>query len=236
MKNLNTKHYVIGAAVIALAFAIQPFTFYFSQRYIAPKIIPQPGEIAAVDVKGLEMPREEVTHIRGSANAKIYLVEFIDYECYYCNMFHSAITNIFNKSEEKVAIVHKNFPLSSIHPNAMNAAVSAECVAKLGGNDNFWKYTDTLILNNKTFSDNYFKQEATKLGINPNDYNTCISDPSIAAKVDSDQATGSSLGVQGTPFTLVVKNEGGKLIVLDSINGSQPEAVVKALVDKYLAE
>jgi protein-disulfide isomerase len=236
MTHIDKRHYFIGAALLAFAFAVQPFTFYLSQKYIAPKVIPQPGAVAEVDVKGLEMPASEVRHLKGDANAKIYLVEFIDYECYYCNMFHSAISNILSKNNGKVAIVHKSFPLSSIHPHAMNAAIASECVAKLAGNDNFWKYTDTLILNNKTFSDDYFKQEALKLGVNPTNYATCMADAAIKDLVDQDQAIGSSLGVQGTPFTLIVKNEGGKLVVVDSVNGSQSEAVVQALVEKYLAE
>jgi protein-disulfide isomerase len=236
MTNINKKHYIIGAVLIALAFAAQPFTFYAMQRYVAPKVIPQPGQVAEVDVKGLEMPADEIQHLRGSKDAKIYLVEFIDYECYFCNQFHNTITNIFNNSNGKVALVHKYFPLSSIHPHATNASISAECVSKLSGNDNFWKYTDTLILNNKTFSDDYFRQEAIKLGIKQSDFSACIADAAIKDIVDKDQSVGTSLGVQGTPFTLVVKNEGGKLEVLDSINGAQPESVVQALVDKHLAE
>jgi protein-disulfide isomerase len=236
MTNINTKHYLIGAGLIALAFAVQPFTFYYTQRYIAPEVIPQPGQVAEVDVKGLEMPADEVRHLRGNKDAKIYLVEFIDYECYFCNMFHGTITNIFNKSNGKVAIVHKHFPLSSIHPNASNASIASECVARLSGDGNFWKYTDTLILNNKIFSDDYFKQEALKLGIKASDFNTCMADATIKGIVDKDQSAGMSLGVRGTPFTLIVKNEGGRLEILDSVNGFQSEAIVQALVDKYLGE
>jgi protein-disulfide isomerase len=235
MRKIANKHYYMGAGIIALAFAIQPFAMLGVQNYVLPKILPNQQEIAT-DVTGAEIAKEDLRHIKGNVDAKIYLVEFIDYECYFCNQFHNAITNVFNNEGGKIAVAHKNFPLTQIHPNAYNSSVAAECVAKLAGNDAFWKYTDTLILNNTTFNDAYFKAEALKLGVKSADFDTCFSDPAVKNIVDTDTNYGVEFGVQGTPHTLIVKNEGGKLTVLDVVNGAQSESVLKGLVDKYLTE
>jgi protein-disulfide isomerase len=141
--------------------------------------------------------------------------------------------SIMKKNEGKVAWVYKHFPLP-FHPNAKPSAIAAECIATLGGNDKFWQFTDGVFTDTIKLSDAEYLKAAGKLGLTAETFNKCIADASIAAIVDKDQAEGSSLGVSGTPNTFIVKNEGGKLTVLESVNGALPEAAIQAIVDKYV--
>ena len=81
-------------------------------------------------------------HILGNpATAKVTIVEYSDYECPYCARFHPVLEQVVSQSNGSVAWVYRHWP---IHQNSMAKLVAAECVAKLKGNDAFWKYSDLL--------------------------------------------------------------------------------------------
>ena len=51
----------------------------------------------------------------------------------------------------QVKIVYKDYPLTSIHPWAMHAAVDANCLASQN-NDAFWEFADYAHANQKDIS------------------------------------------------------------------------------------
>ncbi len=80
-------------------------------------------------------------HILGELSDSVYLVEYSDFQCPFCKSFHPTAKRIVEEND-KVAWVFRHFPLDSIHPLARPAAVASECVAEIGGNEAFWKFTD----------------------------------------------------------------------------------------------
>lgn len=84
---------------------------------------------------------EEGDHIKGDANAPIKIIEYSDYECPYCKTFQVTLEKIVTESNGSVAWVYRHWP---IHSGSFEKLVAAECVAKIKGNDAFWKYTDLL--------------------------------------------------------------------------------------------
>ena len=66
----------------------------------------------------------------GPATAPVLIVGFDDLECPYCARLHASIfPAITNRYGDKVHIVYKDFPLDTIHPWAVHAAVDVECMA-----------------------------------------------------------------------------------------------------------
>ena len=90
-----------------------------------------------------EVPPVDATdHVLGNpATATINIIEYSDYECPYCKVFHATLNQIVTESAGNVSWVYRHWP---IHQNSMAKLVAAECVAKIKGNNAFWKYSDLL--------------------------------------------------------------------------------------------
>lgn len=91
---------------------------------------PYTGEVTAY---------QEGDHIIGSPDAAVMIIEYSDLECPYCKRFGETMKEIVAESNGNVAWVYRNWV---VHPTALPKAGAAECVAKLKGNDAFWKYID----------------------------------------------------------------------------------------------
>lgn len=98
-----------------------------------------------------EVPPVDATdHIFGDANAPVTIIEYSDYECPYCKSFHTTLTQLVTESNGSVSWVYRHWP---IHTNSFEKLVAAECVAKIKGNDAFWKYSNLLFGMLKTAAD-----------------------------------------------------------------------------------
>lgn len=168
-------------------------------------------------------------YVRGNPDAAVTVVEFTDLECPFCKKFHPSIKNVFEANGDNVRWVFKHFPLS-FHPEAKPAAVAAECAGKLGGNDTFWKYVDTLYDNQNDLGDGLYKQMAADLGLKAGDFATCLESDEFDAKIAADQKLGQSIGVGGTPSSFVIA--GG---TAEKLNGAVPQTEVEAAVADALA-
>lgn len=142
-------------------------------------------------------------HIIGSPTAPIVLVEYSDFQCPFCSSVYPTIKRIVSESNGQIAWVLRNFPLESIHPEARPAAVAAECIAGLLGNDAFWKYTDDVFANQAKLSKSYSRQLAISYGADPAKYDACVTQDTYKDKIDADMGDAYSNGGQGTPYTIV---------------------------------
>lgn len=90
-------------------------------------------------------PIDATDHILGDVKtAKVTIIEYSDFECPYCARFHPTLEKIISESNGNVAWVYRQFPLTQIHQNSMERAIASECIAKIKGNEAFWKYADLL--------------------------------------------------------------------------------------------
>src|SRR3989338_6612792 len=70
--------------------------------------------------------------VKGSADAKITIVEFSDFQCPFCARFYTETLPMIEKNyidTGKVKLVYRDFPLS-FHQNAQKAAEAAECAGE----------------------------------------------------------------------------------------------------------
>ena len=73
--------------------------------------------------------------IIGNKDAPITIIEFSDFQCPFCARFHlETLPQIMNEYIDKgqVKLIFRDFPIQSIHPNAVPASMAAECANEQG--------------------------------------------------------------------------------------------------------
>ncbi len=142
-----------------------------------------------------QSPHTALTTTTG--DRKILLIEFADFQCSFCAKAHPAVKQFINKHQNQVALVYKNFPITSIHPEAMTAAKAAWAANQQG---KFWEYYDALYSQQDQLGESLYVSAARKLGLDmaqfEQDRNSDAASRSIAADVE----LAEMLQIEGTPF------------------------------------
>jgi len=184
----------------------------------------QPNHAESQSPGEFRMP-DETDHIRGNLDAPVKIVEFSDLECPFCARLHPTLTRVARENED-IAWVYRHFPLSS-HSNAFSAAIASECVAKLGGNDAFWNFTDSAFANQRNLGSKFYEKFAQESGFDTNAFSACLNDKEIRTGIQQDLDEVIAIGGRGTPFVVVV-TPGGDLM---PFSGALPYEQVMSVVE-----
>jgi len=216
----QTNPYLIPAAIILAGLAIAAALVYTQQNT---------GSTASGDsLNPKVLPVDKEDHVLGAKNPDVYLIEYSDYQCPFCTRFHATVKQIIEEYDGKVAWVYRHFPLNSIHPEAQPAAIASECVAEQGGNDAFWKFTDSVFASNTGLSSGFYQATARDLGLDMDAFDACVASDKFDARIKRDLANVLDLGGEGTPYTVLLTKDGQSL----SFSGALPIDRVRLLVDK----
>lgn len=109
------------------------------------------GKVTTATYAGEVVVSEEGDHVMGSPNATVKVIEYSDLECPFCKMFHATMKQVVSESNGSVSWTYRHWP---IHSGSFEKLVASECVAKIKGNDAFWKYVESLfeIMNTGSFT------------------------------------------------------------------------------------
>jgi protein-disulfide isomerase len=175
-------------------------------------------------------------HIRGNPSAEVSLIEYSDFECPFCKRFHGTPKAVLDRFGGRVNWVLRHFPLPFHDPAARREAIAAECAAQLGGNEAFWKYADALF--EKTQSngrglpgDNPLVALAASLGLDRSAFSRCLQTDSLAQRIEQDLADGQTVGITGTPTTVVRHNQTGEI---ELAVGAVPSDTLVQVVERLL--
>jgi len=191
---------------------------------------------ATADAKTTFRAVDSTDHIRGNPNAPIVLVEYSDFDCPFCKQFDDTLEQIIKEygPSGKVAWVYRQLPLEQLHPNAPKIAIASECVAQLGGNDAFWKFSDRIFKEktDRTFTDmSRISEYAVGAGVEKAAFEDCYNNNKTKDKVDKSIAEAFAAGARGTPHTFVLVGDQRTVI-----SGAQPYPAVKQVIDNVLAQ
>lgn len=160
----------------------------------------------------------------GPASAAITIIEFSDYQCPFCTKFHKEIwPQIKAAYGDQIRLVYRDFPLISIHDNAVSAAEAADCALE---QNKYWEFHDALFSDKYSLGKDNYIQYATELKLDVTAFTTCIDSRKFQSEVNADYTYASNLGVSSTPTFFL---NGIPLV------GAQPFTVWKGLIDKELA-
>ncbi len=143
----------------------------------------------------------------GAADAPVTIVEFIDYECPYCqgyakDTFPQLKANYIDTG--KVRYVARDFPLAK-HGRARPAAIVAACAGEQG---RFWAMREALLADAGQLAETDLRRHADALRLDLPAFDACRAQDRHAARLDADFAAARAVGVNGTPSFLVGSTRG----------------------------
>jgi protein-disulfide isomerase len=145
----------------------------------------------------LKKPISKDDHLQGGdVDAKLILVEYGDYQCPFCGRAYPQVKEAQDELGTDLCFVFRNFPLSTLHPDAENAAEAAEIAGAFG---KFWEMHDMLFENQQALDTNSLVQYALALGLDTEKFAEELSRQAKYERVHQDFMSGMTSGVNGTP-------------------------------------
>lgn len=142
-------------------------------------------------------------HTIGNTDAKVTIIEYGDFQCPGCGSAAPVLKQVMDKYQDDVLFIFRNFPLSTMHPNARAAAAAAEAAGLQG---KYWEMHEKLFSTQSEWGSlsganrtDMFAVYARELGIDSDKLKEDLGSSDIGAKINYDTAVGKKVGVSGTP-------------------------------------
>ena len=151
---------------------------------------------------------EDRDHIQGPVTAAVTLVQYGDYECPYCGAAYPIIKEVQARMGERLRFVFRNFPISTSHPHAEQAAEAAEAADAQG---RFWEMHDVLYENQRRLRDQDLRAYAEQLELDMVRFDKELAEHVHAERVHEDFLSVVRSGVNGTPTFYIngARHDGG---------------------------
>jgi len=187
------------------------------------------GVAGGVPLGAQEVPLPART--KGAPSAPVVVYEMSDFQCPYCRRHAIETFPVLEREyirTGKVRWIFINFPLTSIHPNAVAAAAFAMCAAR---HDKFWPAHDLLFTHQDVWGPlknpaPFLLTLVDSLKLPKPAMTTCLEKKETVAQIQSDAEGSSKSGAQSTPTFYI---EGGLVV------GAQPPVLFRAVLDSIYA-
>lgn len=185
------------------------------------------------DNVALSLFTAQASTILGSNDAPVTIVEFGDYQCFYCNkFFHTTESEIVKNYVDtgKAKMIFKDFTI--IGQDSITAANAAHCANEEG---KFWEYHDTLY-NNWTGENNGWASLenlavfAKEIGLDETSFDSCMTEQRYFSVIDASNSDARTLGLTGTPGFFII----GPDNTIVKIGGAQPYEVFEKTIESLL--
>jgi protein-disulfide isomerase len=152
------------------------------------------------DDNSLSEPVGPDDHAQGADTAPVTLLEYGDYQCSYCGEAYPVLKEVQAKMGKALRFVFRNFPITSIHPQAFIAAEAAEAAA---GQGKFWQMHDKLYENQFDLSAESIVIYAEQVGLDMDRFIKEVNDQTYTKRIKADFQSGVMSGVNGTPSLFI---------------------------------
>ena len=141
----------------------------------------------------------------GSPSAPLTMVEFTDYQCFFCRQFY---LNSFAELKKnyidtgKMRFYSRDLPLD-FHANAMRAAEAARCAIEQG---KFWQLRDIMGADPDKLEIANLVEDASGLKMNVAAFRSCVESEKYKTSIQTDVMEAMKIGATGTPTFVVGKS------------------------------
>lgn len=165
------------------------------------------NQTKAIDSNAIQIANDQngniADHVYGNTKSKVILINYSDFQCPACGSAHPQIKAIVEEYKDKIQFVSRNYPITSMHPNAKAATGAAEAAGMQG---KYWEMHDKLYENQSDWDslsgsarDDKFESFAKELGLDVNKFNTDIASNAVTEKINYDAAIATKINITGTP-------------------------------------
>ncbi len=171
------------------------------------------------------------THIVGSKDAKVKVIEFGDFQCPACGAAHPIVKKIMEqyKDNPNVMFAFRNFPLKEIHPNA---EISSEAAEAAGEQGKYWEMHNMLYEKQNEWSTaadptSIFTGYASQLGLDVDKFTASVTNRQYSSIINTDYDDGTKAGVNATPSFFFNGEKVAKVISEDDFKKKIDELLAK---------
>ncbi|HAG52506.1 MAG TPA: hypothetical protein DCL21_01830 [Alphaproteobacteria bacterium] len=142
---------------------------------------------------------DELTPVKGDANAVITIVEFSDFECPFCQRVTPTMDALLERYKGKIKVGFKHLPLD-FHKNAESSSLASIAANEQG---KFWEFHDEIFANQTNLSEETYLKIAKDLGLDIEKFKADMASEKAANKLAFDMKQAQELGISGTPYFLI---------------------------------
>ncbi len=135
-------------------------------------------------------------HFIGDATAPIELIQYGDFQCRHSGSVFIAIKLLQQYLGDQLNFIFRHFPLPSVHPLALEAAIASEAAAQQG---KFWLMHDKIFEEQKYLVRSSFSRFAEEIELDATTFENNREHKKLIYKVVNDFEGGIKSGVDGTP-------------------------------------
>lgn len=137
---------------------------------------------------------------KGSADAQVLVEEYGDFQCPACGQAYPYLKEVAQTYGDQIRFEYNHYPLTRIHPQAMNAAIASECANDQG---KFWEMHDAIFENQTDLGTDLFKQIASDIELDTEMFDRCLAAKAHRDVINADISEGQGRGINATPTILV---------------------------------
>jgi len=142
-------------------------------------------------------PKAVIAQSPTKGSGKTVLVEFSDFQCPYCQAAAGTIRQFVTKHRDRVTLVYKHLPLTTIHAQALPAAKAAWAAGQQG---KFWEFHDALFEQQKQLGEPLYSSLAKSLKLDVARFDRDRNSKAAESAILQDLQLADKLGINGTPF------------------------------------
>lgn len=201
---------------------------------------------------------EENEYILGNAKNKITIVVYSDFECPFCKILQENAIQKLQKeyslnnkdlSQAKIGIVYRHFA-QSYHDKAPREINASLCTRELYGQASYENFINriynitpanngldlSLLPDIASFAVNEAKQngETIKKDFDKDELMSCVNSGIYNQEFLEDAQDAINMGLDGTPYTLILFNDGEKDMIINKISGSKDASYFENIINKLL--
>jgi protein-disulfide isomerase len=198
--------FAIIGIVFCSAIVIAALWLRTQRRATAPpsSLLPSSSPSSAKSPSGPQ-PGANPARSKGNENAPVVIEEFSDLQCPSCAAMHPELNRLEKEYGARIRIIFRHFPLTQMHPYALEAAMAAEAAGEQG---KFWEMHDWMYTEQQSWSKapyvrQVFLQQAQNMGLNVEKFRQDMNSAEVKQRIVLDYNRGLSLGVTGTPTLFI---------------------------------